>query len=180
MAGGGASCSGESPANSGLGRTEGVRGSTMEALGEFIGTGAGEGVGSGVARRGRAGSGARACSGAPGKGRTHGGLFLLLFKCLLVDQMCISCQQSCVLSLHCAKGSLSCVSPEWRYGLVGKIWWCEVSSVYTTQPETKPMPNCIKRFWFDFKLHQSVPRVFWCHFDIWTLWIRVLKNREHN
>jgi hypothetical protein len=62
---GGASCSGESSANSGLGRTKGMRWSTVEALGCFIGEGAGEGVGSGVARRGRAGSGARACSGTP-------------------------------------------------------------------------------------------------------------------
>jgi hypothetical protein len=101
--------------------------------------------------------------------RTRGGLFLLLFKRPLVDQTCISCQRSCVSSLHRAKGSLSCVSPEWRYGLGGKIWWCEVSSVCTIQPETKPMPNRVKRFWFDFKLHQSVPRLFWHHFDIWTV-----------
>jgi hypothetical protein len=40
-----------------------MRGSTVEALGCFIGAGTGEGVG----------SGARACSGAPGKGRTCGG-----------------------------------------------------------------------------------------------------------
>jgi hypothetical protein len=37
LAGGGASCLGESPANSGLGGTEGVRGSTVEVLGCFIG-----------------------------------------------------------------------------------------------------------------------------------------------
>jgi hypothetical protein len=29
------------------------------------------------------------------------------------------------------------------------------------------MPIHVKQFWFDFKLHQSVPRVFWRHFDIW-------------
>jgi hypothetical protein len=54
-AAGGASCSGESPANSGLGGTKGVRGSKVEALGCFIGAGAGEGTGSGVARRGHVG-----------------------------------------------------------------------------------------------------------------------------
>jgi hypothetical protein len=64
---GGASCSEESPANSGLGGTESVRPSTVEALGCFIGESAGEGAGSGVARHGREGSGARACSGAPAK-----------------------------------------------------------------------------------------------------------------
>jgi hypothetical protein len=64
MAGGGASCSGESPANSGLGRTEGVRGSTAEPLGCFIGMGSGEGTGSGIALCGHTGPGARACSGA--------------------------------------------------------------------------------------------------------------------
>jgi hypothetical protein len=41
------------------------------------------------------------------------------------------------------------------------------------------MSNHVKRFWFDFKLLQSVPRVFWRHFDIWTLWIRALEDREH-
>jgi hypothetical protein len=66
-AAGGASCSGESPTNSGLGETKGVRGSKVEALGCFIGAGAGEGAGSGVARRGHVGSGARACSGAQAK-----------------------------------------------------------------------------------------------------------------
>jgi hypothetical protein len=33
-------------------------------------------------------------------------------------------------------------------------------------PRQKPMPNRVKQFWFDFKLHQSVTRVFWRHFDI--------------
>jgi hypothetical protein len=47
--------------------------------------------------------------------------------------------------------------------------WREDSSVSTVQTETKPMSNRVKRFWFDFKLLQSVPRVFWRHFDIWTL-----------
>jgi hypothetical protein len=65
-------------------------------------------------------------------------LFLLLFKRLLVDQTCISCQQSCVLSLLYAKGSLSFVSFEWKYGLGGKIWWCEVSSVYTFSLRQNP------------------------------------------
>ena len=93
--------------------------------------------------------------------------------------MFISCQGSCVSFLHRAKGFLSCVSPEWRYGLGEKIWWPEDSSVSTVQTETKPVSSRVKRFWFDFKLHQSVPRVFWRHFDIWTLWIWVLENREH-
>jgi hypothetical protein len=58
LAGGGASCSGESPANSGLGGAVSVRGSTVEALGLLYRRGASEGAGSGVARRGLAGSGA--------------------------------------------------------------------------------------------------------------------------
>jgi hypothetical protein len=61
----GASCSGKTPANSGSGGAEGVRGSTVTTLGCFIGTGVGEGAGSGVAWCGRAGLSAWACSGAP-------------------------------------------------------------------------------------------------------------------
>jgi hypothetical protein len=53
----GTPCSEKIPVNSGSGRAEGVRGSTVAALGCFIGTGAGVGEG--------AGPSARACSGAP-------------------------------------------------------------------------------------------------------------------
>ena len=93
--------------------------------------------------------------------------------------MCISCQGSCVASLHRAKVFLSCVSPEWRYVSGEKIWWPEDSSVSTVQTETKLVSSRVKRFGFDLKLFQSVPRVFWRHFDICTLRIWVLENREH-
>jgi hypothetical protein len=56
---GGAPCSGKTPANSGSGRAEGMRGSTVAALGCFIG------AGSGIAWHGRVGPSAWACSGAP-------------------------------------------------------------------------------------------------------------------
>jgi hypothetical protein len=58
----GASCSGKTLANSGSSGAEGMRGSTVVALGCFIGAGAGEGVGSGVAWSGRVGPSAWACS----------------------------------------------------------------------------------------------------------------------
>jgi hypothetical protein len=61
----GASCSRKTPANSGSGGAEGMRGSTVAALGCFIGAGAGEGLRSGVAWRGRAGPSAWVCFGAP-------------------------------------------------------------------------------------------------------------------
>jgi hypothetical protein len=61
----GTPCSERTPANSGSGGAEGVRGSTVATLGYFIGIGMGEGVGSGVAWRGRAGPSAWAFSGAP-------------------------------------------------------------------------------------------------------------------
>jgi hypothetical protein len=51
---------------------------------------------------------------------------------------------------------------EIRGGEVGSIAWLE--------PKTKVKPNRVKRFWFDFKFYQSVPRVFLRHFVIWTLW----------
>jgi hypothetical protein len=62
-AAGGAPCSRKTPANSGSGGAECVCGSTDVALGCFIG--AGEGAGSSVAWRGRAGPSAWACSSAP-------------------------------------------------------------------------------------------------------------------
>jgi hypothetical protein len=62
-------CAGGTPANLCSGGAESERGSTVVASGGFIGTGVGVGVGagSGVARRGRTGPSARACSGAPGQ-----------------------------------------------------------------------------------------------------------------
>jgi hypothetical protein len=64
LAGGGALCLGESPANSGLGGTVSVRGSRGKALGLLYRRGAGEGRrGRGVGRRS-----ARACGvGCPGR-----------------------------------------------------------------------------------------------------------------
>jgi hypothetical protein len=44
LAGDGSSCSRQSPANSGLGRTESMRGSTVEALGQLYRHGVGEGA----------------------------------------------------------------------------------------------------------------------------------------
>jgi hypothetical protein len=55
-----------------------------------------------------------------------------------------------------------------RYGLGEKLWWPEDCSVSTVQTEIKPVSSHVKLFGFDLKLLQSVPRVFWCHFDIWT------------
>jgi hypothetical protein len=63
LAGGGAACSRRGPMNSGLGRTESVRGGTAEALGCFIGMAQCTG-GRGPARaRGRARLGAGARTG---------------------------------------------------------------------------------------------------------------------
>jgi hypothetical protein len=61
----GTPCAGRTPANSCSGGAESEQGSTVAALGNFIGAGTGEGVGSGVAWRGCVGPSAGACSGAP-------------------------------------------------------------------------------------------------------------------
>jgi hypothetical protein len=61
----GTPCSERTPANSGSGGAEGVRGSTVSALSYFIGAGVGEDAGSGVAWHGRGEPSAWACSGAP-------------------------------------------------------------------------------------------------------------------
>jgi hypothetical protein len=57
-----------------------VRGSMVEALGLLYKRGAGEGAGSGVARRGRAVSGALGVLWRVSKGRTCEHSLLLLFK----------------------------------------------------------------------------------------------------
>jgi hypothetical protein len=54
-----------------LGEAESERGRTVKASVGFIGEGAGVGAGSGVARYGRAGPSARACSGIVRAGRTR-------------------------------------------------------------------------------------------------------------
>jgi hypothetical protein len=111
--------------------------------------------------------------------RTRGGLLQLLFKRPLVDQTCISCQRSCVSSLHRAKGSLSCVSPEWKYGLGGKI--CGVKSALSAL--FSPRQNPCQIVSNDFGLISNFTRVSLGYFGttlIFGLWIRVLKNREHN
>jgi hypothetical protein len=66
--------------NSGLGGAVSVRGSTVEAFGLLYRRGVGKGVGSGIARRGRAVSGALGVLWRVNKGRTRGRSLLLLFK----------------------------------------------------------------------------------------------------
>jgi hypothetical protein len=61
----GTPCAGRTLANSCSGRAESERGSTVVALGGYIGTGAGVVAGSGIVRRGRMGPSAGACSGVP-------------------------------------------------------------------------------------------------------------------
>jgi hypothetical protein len=62
----GTPCAKGTPTISCSGGAESKRGSTIMASIYFIGTGAGVGAGSGVARRGCAGPSAGACSEAPG------------------------------------------------------------------------------------------------------------------
>jgi hypothetical protein len=64
----------------GHGRGCECRGSTVEALGLLYRHGAGEGVGSGIARRGRTVSGGLGVLWRVSKGRTRGRSLLLLFK----------------------------------------------------------------------------------------------------
>jgi hypothetical protein len=54
----GTPCAGRTPGNSCSGRAESERGNTVVASGGFIGVGAGVGLGSGIARCGRAGTSA--------------------------------------------------------------------------------------------------------------------------
>jgi hypothetical protein len=63
----GTPCAGRTSENSCSGGAESERGSMVGALSGFIGAGAREGVGSGVARRERAGPSVGACSGMPGQ-----------------------------------------------------------------------------------------------------------------
>jgi hypothetical protein len=154
-----------------------ARGEYDRDLGLLYRRGRGRGVGRRLARaRGAKRLGVLWCART---GRTRGRLFLPLFKRLLVDQTCKSCQKSCVESLHYAKGYLSYVSSKWRYGRVWKIWWHQVRSDWNVQPKTKPMSIHVKRFWFEFKFYQSVPRVFWRSFVNWTMLIWSLQLSEH-
>jgi hypothetical protein len=83
------------------GEVERERGSTVEVPGGFIGAGAGNGVGSALARRGARGGRRRACSGELRARRTRGSLFLLFFFPLLSSQTCESCPKTFERSLPC-------------------------------------------------------------------------------
>jgi hypothetical protein len=72
----GTPCTERTPTILCLGRAESERGRTVKASVGFIGAGAGMGVGSGVARCGRAGLSAGACSGIARAGRTRVRFFL--------------------------------------------------------------------------------------------------------
>jgi hypothetical protein len=43
-----------------------------------------------------------------------------------------------------------------KIGFGYKIWWRQVLSVCTVQPETKHVPTRVKRSWLGFKLFQGV------------------------
>jgi hypothetical protein len=90
----GTPCTEQTPVIWRSGEVESERGRTVEALAGFIGAGASGGTG--LAWRGavRTGSSTGACSGDARARRTHGGLFLPLFKRLQRSQACESCHES--------------------------------------------------------------------------------------
>jgi hypothetical protein len=71
---------------SGSGEVERARRSTVDVSGGFIGTGAGNGADSALARRGARGGARRACSGELRARRTRGSLLLFVFYPLLSGQ----------------------------------------------------------------------------------------------
>jgi hypothetical protein len=77
---------GQTPVISGSGEVECVWRSTVDVYGGFIGVGAGNGVGSVLARRGARGGTRRACSGELRARRTRGSLLLFVFYPLLSGQ----------------------------------------------------------------------------------------------
>jgi hypothetical protein len=85
---------GQMPVISGSGEVESTRGSTVEASVGFIGAGASERHGHGLARRGARGVGRWACSGAFRARRTRGSVLLPLFNSSPRSQVCESWQKS--------------------------------------------------------------------------------------
>jgi hypothetical protein len=68
-------------------------------------------------------------------------------------------------------------------GVSGSVPGVVVSARWQCQPAPsrgKTVPNHVQRLRFAPKLFQDVPKVIWHHFGIWTLWIWVLENREHD
>jgi hypothetical protein len=145
----GTPCIERTPANSCSGGAEGVRGSTVTASGCFIGTGVGEGAGSGVAWRGRAGPSAWACSGAPGQVKHVDVCFCPR------SNACWSTKRANLAKILCKVSSL-CLGLSVLCEFQVKIWsgvgdMVAPSQVWTVQLETKPMSTHVKWFWFEFK-----------------------------
>jgi hypothetical protein len=91
-----------------FGEVESERGCTVEASAGFIGTDAGSGTGLAWRGAGRTGSGAGRAFGEVRARRTRGGVFMTLFKRLLISQTCESWQKSCA-DLLLAPRAISCM-----------------------------------------------------------------------
>jgi hypothetical protein len=182
LVGGGAACSRPSPVNFGSGKTESARGGTAEALGYFIGTTRCTGGRRPSRARRRAWLGASAWTGVnracqpqsntwsrcfcPCSNADWAQIFVNLGKIVMKNLFPWLCFVVCVWMLH-----------GFRLG----IGSCNVAKLPVSDNRV-PRTSCVKIVSNGFclsKLHQSMFKEIWRHFDIWTLWIRVLENREH-
>jgi hypothetical protein len=157
----------------------GVKGRPLRTRGtyrrprEWLGTGAGD------RSRPCAACAQRAATARPSawaRDRTRGSVILPEFNRPLADQnVHILPRILCSVSSPCQGLPVVCESrvkiwPGWE----DMVAWRLLCQHYPNRDKT-----CVKRFGFDLKLLQSVPRVFWHHFDICTSRIWVLENREH-
>jgi hypothetical protein len=92
----GTPCAEQSPVSWRSGEVESERGHTVEASAGFISASSGGGTGSAWRGAVCTGSSTGACYGNARARRTHGRLFLPLFKRLQRSQACKSCHESCV------------------------------------------------------------------------------------
>jgi hypothetical protein len=168
--------SGQTRSNSCSGWVRDARGCTVEAGVAFIATGAGMGVGAGLARRGLSTKGVLwRCQGASNTWPCSSAQVLAPAEITTVR---ISPKVLCkISSWHLRLASLC--KFQWKICPSLQDMWAPSLVCLHCSPATKLMPNHVKRPQFDFKFFRGVPWVIWQLFVIWSKWFWHQHKGEH-
>jgi hypothetical protein len=152
----GTPCAKQSSVNLRSDEVESERRRTVEASVGFIGVGAG--VGTSLVWRGvvRAGSSARACSGAPERIEHVGACFCLCSN-VCRDRKRANLAMSLVQISSWHLGLAIMCESQWEICPSSQDMRTPNRGCHTVHPKTKGMSNHVNRFWLGFKFFQWVP-----------------------